>query len=290
MTARRSVRGWAERGRTLSARRRGRRHFAGTKTPAPAAGSCGKVPGGIGRRPPLTFRPAVAVASGGAQILALVLALLGTAGAALATLLPSWQVGTGARSGALLPVWRTRGLWMDCLWYGAGGFSCGWRESPPYARAAMILSCAAGASGLCLTSLGLRCTRWGGPARSKGRAAAAAGACFAAAGALCLPPAFLLAREPPVAEYRPGGALCLASVSAAFLLAAGVVFCLPTDAGPGSARPGPSSAETGSSSARPGPPAEASPETAGALGKKGPVVDEERSENVKDSYVMQEYV
>ncbi|XP_077592263.1 claudin-20-like [Stigmatopora nigra] len=170
---------------------------------------------------------------------------------------------------------------MDCLWYGAGGFSCGWRHSPPYARAAMILSCAAGASGLCLTSLGLRCTRWGGPARSKGRAAVAAGACFAAAGVLCLLPALLLAREPPVAEYRPGGALCLASVSAAFLLAAGVVFCLPTDGGPASARPGPSA------DAAP----ETAPETAGARAvKQGRLVAEASSENVRDSYVLQEYV
>ncbi|XP_057679515.1 claudin-20-like [Corythoichthys intestinalis] len=227
------------------------------------------------------------MASGVAQISALALALLGTAGASLATLLPNWQVSMRVWSSMVAPVWHTRGLWMDCVWYGGGVFSCGADKSastpPAYrqaTRAAMVLSCAAGALGLCLTSLGLRCTRWGGDWRSKGRAAAAAGACFVSAGALSLGPAFQFAWEAPtVNEYRPGGALCVAFVSAGFLLAAGVIFCLSRS----SVSP---DLPTPTDPDRYAPPREdRRPPRAG--GERRPA---EPTENVKDSYVLQEYV
>ncbi|XP_077409746.1 claudin-20-like [Vanacampus margaritifer] len=181
--------------------------------------------------------------SAAAQILAFALALLGTVGATVATLLPNWQVSIRAWSSMVAPMWHTRGLWMDCVWYGAGVFSCTTNNSPlappPYlqtTRAAMVLSCLLAVFGLCLASLGLRCTRWGGGPRAKGRTALAAGGFFVLAGALCLGPAswftsevvaaFMSARRPDRSKYQPGGALCVTFVSAGFLLAGGVIFCL----------------------------------------------------------------
>lgn len=192
-----------------------------------------------------------AMLSAAAQILAFVLALLGTVGAAVATLLPNWQVSIRVWSSMVAPMWQTRGLWMDCVWYGTGVFSCTTTKSslvpPPYmqtTRAAMVLSCALAVFGLGLASVGLRCTRWGGGHRAKGRTSVAAGGCFVLAGALCLGPAswftsevlatFMSAQQPDSSKYQPGGALCVTFISAGFLLVGGVIFCLSC---PGSALP-----------------------------------------------------
>ncbi|KAJ8356121.1 hypothetical protein SKAU_G00189150 [Synaphobranchus kaupii] len=69
---------------------------------------------------------------------------------------------------------------------------------PPYlqtARTTMVLSCVLAALGLCLASLGLKCTRWGGGRQAKGRTAVAGGACFLLAGLLCLVPASWFTNE-----------------------------------------------------------------------------------------------
>nr|XP_057938672.1 claudin-20-like [Doryrhamphus excisus] len=181
--------------------------------------------------------------SAAVQILAFALAVLGMVGATVATLLPNWQVSIKVWSSMVAPMWHTRGLWMDCVWYGAGVFSCTMKTTllslPPYlqtTRAAMILSCMVAAFGLCLASLGLKCTRWGGGQRAKGHTAVAAGGCFILASALCLGPASWFTSEvvaafqstdlPDGSKYQPGGALCVTFISAGFLLAGGVIFCL----------------------------------------------------------------
>ncbi|XP_061899610.1 claudin-20-like [Entelurus aequoreus] len=177
------------------------------------------------------------------QILAFALAVLGVVGATVATLLPNWQVSIKVWSSMVAPMWHTRGLWMDCVWYSAGVFSCTMKNSllslPPYlqtTRAAMVLSCIVAVFGLCLASLGLKCTRWGGSHQAKGHTAIAAGACFILASALCIGPAswftsevvaaFLSTDLPDGSKYQPGGALCVTFLSAGFLLAGGVIFCL----------------------------------------------------------------
>ncbi|XP_061560829.1 claudin-20-like [Phycodurus eques] len=244
------------------------------------------------------------------QILAFALALLGTVGATVATLLPNWQVSIKVWSSMVAPMWHTRGLWMDCVWYGTGVFSCTTNKSPlalpPYlqtTRAAMVLSCAVAAFGLCLASLGLRCTRWGGGHRAKGQTAVAAGGCFVLAGALCLGPAswftsevvaaFMSAHLPDSSKYQPGGALCVTFVSAGFLLAAGFIFCLSCP-GAGSAPPDyPSPTEPDRFALaqvnRCRPQSESHVDTARAEetyaspSKRAP-------KDVKDSYSLQEYV
>ncbi|XP_076011229.1 claudin-20-like [Genypterus blacodes] len=181
--------------------------------------------------------------SAAVQILAFALALLGVVGATVATMLPNWKVSINVWANIMTPISQMQGLWMDCVWYSTGVFSCTLKHSvlslPAYlqtTRAAMVLSCLVATLGLCLAALGLKCTRWGGSHRAKGHTAIAAGGCFIAASLLCLIPAswftnevitgFLNSDLPENSKYQPGGALCVTFISAGFLLASGVIFCL----------------------------------------------------------------
>lgn len=177
------------------------------------------------------------------QMFAFILALLGVVSATVATLLPNWKVSADVGNNIMTAISQMQGLWMDCTWYSTGVFSCSLKYSvlalPAYlqtARTTMVLSCMMATMGLCLAALGLKCTRWGGSYRSKGHTAISAGACFIAAGVLCLVPAcwftnevittFLDSKVPKSSKYEPGAAVYVAFVSAGFLLAAGVIFCL----------------------------------------------------------------
>ncbi|XP_041721534.1 claudin-20-like [Coregonus clupeaformis] len=183
------------------------------------------------------------MASSTMQILAFALALLGVLGATVATLLPNWKVSADVGSNIMTAISQMQGLWMDCTWYSTGVFSCTLKYSvlslPAYlqtARTTMVLSCMMACLGLCLAALGLKCTRWGGSHQAKGHAAIAAGGCFILAGILCLVPAswftnevittFLDSNVPESSKYEPGGAVYVTFVSAGFLLAGGVIFCL----------------------------------------------------------------
>ncbi|XP_051510833.1 claudin-20 [Myxocyprinus asiaticus] len=177
------------------------------------------------------------------QMFAFILALLGVLSATVATLLPNWKVSADVGSNIMTAISQMQGLWMDCTWYSTGVFSCSLKYSvlalPAYlqtARTTMVLSCMMATMGLCLAALGLKCTRWGGSYRSKGHTAISAGACFVIAGVLCLVPAswftkevittFMDSKVPKSSKYEPGAAVYVAFVSAGFLLAAGVIFCL----------------------------------------------------------------
>ncbi|KAM4528738.1 claudin-20-like [Fundulus diaphanus] len=209
--------------------------------------------------------------SAAVQILAFALALLGVLGATVATLLPNWKVSVNAWTSIMTPISQMQGLWMDCVWYSSGVFSCTMKNSvlslPPslqMMRAGMVLSCMVAAFGLCLATLGLKCTRWGGSHRAKGHTAIAAGGCFVLASLLCLVPASLFTSEvitaflttdlPDSSKYQPGGALCVTFISAGFLLAGGVILCLSCP-GRTSGRP-----ESASSSSDPNGPVQESSE------------------------------
>ncbi|KAK9533471.1 hypothetical protein VZT92_008587 [Zoarces viviparus] len=183
------------------------------------------------------------MASTGMQIFGFVLALLGIMGAMVATLLPNWKVSADVGSNIITAISQMQGLWMDCTWYSTGMFSCTLKYSvlslPAYlqtARTTMVLCCVMAAMGLCLASLGLKCTRWGGGRRSKRHAAIASGGCFVAAGFLCLVPAswftnevitnFLDSNVPESNKFEPGGAVYVAFVSAGFLFVGGSIFCM----------------------------------------------------------------
>ncbi|KAG7465764.1 hypothetical protein MATL_G00157020 [Megalops atlanticus] len=183
------------------------------------------------------------MASAGMQIFAFVLALLGILGATVATLLPNWKVSADMGANIITAISQMQGLWMDCTWYSTGMFSCTLKYSvlalPAYlqtARTTMVLSCVMAGLGLCLASLGLKCTRWGGGRRAKRHSAIAGGACFITAGLLCLVPAswfinevissFLDSSVPESSKFEPGGAVYVAFVSSGFLFAGGSIFCV----------------------------------------------------------------
>ncbi|KAG9336110.1 hypothetical protein JZ751_002457 [Albula glossodonta] len=187
------------------------------------------------------------MASAGVQIFAFILALLGIFGAMVATLLPNWKVSADMGANIITAISQMQGLWMDCTWYSTGMFSCTLKYSvlslPAYlqtARTTMVLSCVLAALGLCLASLGLKCTRWGGGRRAKRRAALAGGSCLVAAGLLCLVPAswfidevissFLDSSVPESSKFEPGGAVYVAFVSSGFLFLGGAVFCVSCSA------------------------------------------------------------
>lgn len=196
------------------------------------------------------------------QILAFALALLGVLGSTVATLLPNWKVSISTWSNLVTPVSQMQGLWMDCVWYTSGVFSCTVKPSVlslpaslQTTRAAMVVCCVLGLFGLCLASLGLKCTRWGGSRRAKGHTAVAAGGCFILASVLCLVPAswftnqvisdFLTTDLPEGSKYQPGGALCVTFLSAGFLLSGGVILCMSCPGRRGSQPSGDSPADPG---------------------------------------------
>lgn len=246
------------------------------------------------------------------QILAFALALLGVLGATVATLLPNWKVSVSVWSGVMTPISQMQGLWMDCVWYSSGVFSCTVKGSvlslPPYlqtTRITMVLCCLVALLGLCLGSLGLKCTRWGGGRQAKGRTAVAAGGCFVLASLLCLVPAswftnevitaFLTTDLPDSSKYQPGGALCVTFVSAGFLLAAGVIFCLSCP-GQRTGRPGDASPADPDRSVVYGDERrrrELQPKREEPKNRQPKTVHlqlEKPPKDIKDSYSLQEYV
>uniref|UniRef100_A0A8C6TGS0 Claudin n=1 Tax=Neogobius melanostomus TaxID=47308 RepID=A0A8C6TGS0_9GOBI len=140
--------------------------------------------------------------SAAVQILAFVLALLGLVGVTVATVLPNWKVSVTGWTSLMTPISHMQGLWMDCNFYSSGVFSCTVKNSmlslPPYlqmTRISMVLSGLVTGFGVCLASLGLKCTQWGGSRRAKAHTAIAAGGCFVLASVLCLVPASWFTNE-----------------------------------------------------------------------------------------------
>ncbi|MBN3301747.1 claudin-20 [Amia ocellicauda] len=182
------------------------------------------------------------MASTGMQIFAFILALLGVFGATVATLLPNWKVSADVGSNIITAISQMQGLWMDCTWYSTGMFSCTLKYSvlslPAYlqtARTTMVLCCVLATLGICLSSVGLKCTHWGGGRQAKRHTAIAGGVCLILAGFLCLIPAswftnevitsFLDSSVPESNKFEPGGAVYVAFVSSGFLFVGGSIFC-----------------------------------------------------------------
>lgn len=246
--------------------------------------------------------------SAAVQILAFVLALLGLIGITVATVLPNWKVSVTGWTSLMTPISQMQGLWMDCVFYSSGVFSCTMKKSvlslPPYlqaTRVSMVLSGLVSGFGLCLASLGLKCTRWGGSRRAKGHTAVAAGVCFVLASFLCLVPAswftneiitvFLTTDVPENSKYQPGGALCLTFISAGFLLAGGVIFCLSCP-GKTSQRPNGQQSEARIRATQTEQENRAGqvPEQTEKQQNEQKSGSKEAEKEVKDSYTLQEYV
>ncbi|XP_043919388.1 claudin-20 [Protopterus annectens] len=182
------------------------------------------------------------MASAGMQVFAFFLALFGVFGVIIATLLPNWKVNADVGSNIITAVIQMQGLWMDCTWYSTGMFSCTLKYSilslPAYiqtSRTMMVLSCVISALGICISTVGMKCTRLGREQQTKNHAAVVGGICFLISGLLCLIPiswfttniisSFMDPTVPNSTKYEPGGAIYTGFVSAGFLFAGGLMFC-----------------------------------------------------------------
>ncbi|XP_028908134.1 claudin-20 [Ornithorhynchus anatinus] len=182
------------------------------------------------------------MASTGLQLLAFALALLGLLGAIAATLSPSWKVSADVGSNIITAITQLQGLWMDCTWYSTGMFSCTLKYSilalPAHvqaARTAMVLACILAAFGICVSTVGMKCTRLGGDGVTKSYTSFAGGVCFILASIFGLIPTSWYTKEivsnfldptvPGSSKHEPGGAVYVGFVSAGLLLSAGVIFC-----------------------------------------------------------------
>uniref|UniRef100_A0A8C6V7I1 Claudin n=1 Tax=Naja naja TaxID=35670 RepID=A0A8C6V7I1_NAJNA len=129
------------------------------------------------------------MASAALQFFAFVLALFGVFGAIAATLLPNWKVNADMGSNIITAITQMQGLWMDCTWYSTGMFSCTLKYSilslPVYiqaARTTMILSCILSIFGICIATVGMKCTLLGGDRETKNHTSVAGGVFFILAG------------------------------------------------------------------------------------------------------------
>ncbi|XP_006022444.1 claudin-20 [Alligator sinensis] len=182
------------------------------------------------------------MASGGLQFFAFILALFGVFGVITATLLPTWKVNADVGSNIITAVTQTQGLWMDCTWYSTGMFSCTLKYSilslPVYiqaARTTMVLSSILSVLGICISTIGMKCTKLGGDKDTKNHTSFAGGICFILAGIFGLVPTSWYTREiilnfmdptiPESSKNEPGGAVYLGFISAGLLFIAGAIFC-----------------------------------------------------------------
>ncbi|KAM5229122.1 claudin-20 [Ctenodactylus gundi] len=179
--------------------------------------------------------------SAGLQLLAFILALCGVSGVLTATLLPNWKVTMDVGSNIVTAIVQLRGLWMDCMWYSTGMFSCTLKYSilslptqVQAARATMVMACILSALGICTSTIGMECTRLGGR-ETKCYASFAGGICFMSAGISGLIPTVWYTKEiienfldltvPDSSKYEPGGAIYIGFISAMLLFISGVILC-----------------------------------------------------------------
>nr|XP_020657993.1 claudin-20 [Pogona vitticeps]XP_020658081.1 claudin-20 [Pogona vitticeps] len=181
------------------------------------------------------------MASAALQFFAFILALFGVFGAITATLLPNWKVNADLGSNIITAITQMQGLWMDCTWYSTGMFSCTLKYSilslPVYiqaARTTMVLSCILSFFGICIATVGMKCTRLGGDTDTKSHTSFAGGVFFILAGIFGLIPTAWYTREiilnfldptvPESSKHEPGGAVYIGFISAGLLLTAGAIF------------------------------------------------------------------
>ncbi|XP_053149611.1 claudin-20 isoform X2 [Hemicordylus capensis] len=181
------------------------------------------------------------MASAALQFFAFILALFGVFGAITATLLPNWKVNADVGSNIITAITQMQGLWMDCTWYSTGMFSCTLKYSilslPVYiqaARTTMVLSCILSAFGICIATVGMKCTRLGGDRDTKSHTSFAGGVFFIIAGIFGLIPTAWYTREiianfldptvPESSKHEPGGAVYIGFISAGLLITAGAIF------------------------------------------------------------------
>ncbi|XP_075056796.1 claudin-20 [Mixophyes fleayi] len=182
------------------------------------------------------------MASVGLQITAFVIALIGVCGAIAATLLPNWKINADTGANIVTAVTQMQGLWMDCTWYSTGMFSCTVKYSilslPVYIqtiRTTMVLSCLLSSLGICISMIGMKCTKLGGDQQTKSNIAFAGGTCFLLAGISGMISVSWYMKEiissyldpstPESGKHEPGGAVYVGFIAAGLHFLAGAVFC-----------------------------------------------------------------
>ncbi|XP_068135634.1 claudin-20 [Hyperolius riggenbachi] len=182
------------------------------------------------------------MASAGLQNFAFIIAIISMCAAITATLLPNWKVKGDTGSNIVTAVTQMQGLWMDCTWYSTGMFSCTVKYSilslPVYiqtARTSMVLSCIVSSLGICVSIVGIKCTKLGGDPQTKINVVFAGGTCFLLAGIFGMISASWYMKEiisnfldpsiPQSRKHEPGGAVYIDFFSAALHFLAGAMLC-----------------------------------------------------------------
>ncbi|XP_053149250.1 claudin-7-like [Hemicordylus capensis] len=130
------------------------------------------------------------MANSGLQLLGFALALLGWIATIVATILPQWQMSSYADGNIITAVAVYQGLWMTCAWQSTGQIQCkvydsvlSLKASLQATRALMVVSIVLGVIGICIATMGMKCTHCGGDDKTKkARIAMTGGIIFLIAG------------------------------------------------------------------------------------------------------------
>lgn len=132
------------------------------------------------------------MANSGLQILGFALALLGTVGLIVGTILPQWKMSAFVGSNIITAVSMYEGLWMSCAFQSTGQIQCKVYDSIlqlnsalQATRALMIVSIIVTFAGLGVACMGMKCTTCGGDDKVRKGRIAMTGGIVILIGALC---------------------------------------------------------------------------------------------------------
>ncbi|KAM7397716.1 hypothetical protein PAMA_005845 [Pampus argenteus] len=132
------------------------------------------------------------MANSGLQILGFALALLGSIGLIIGTILPQWKMSSYAGDNIITAVAMYEGLWMSCAYQSTGQIQCKVYDSMlnlssavQATRALMILSILGSLAGLGVACMGMKCTNCGSDDKTRKSRIAMTGGIIIIIGSLC---------------------------------------------------------------------------------------------------------
>jgi len=133
----------------------------------------------------------VEMANSGLQILGFALAMLGTIGLIIGTILPQWKMSAYVGDNIITAVAMYEGLWMSCAFQSTGQIQCKVYDSIlqlngalQATRALMIVSIIVSLAGLGVACMGMKCTNCGGDDKTRKSRIAMTGGIIILIGAL----------------------------------------------------------------------------------------------------------
>ncbi|XP_018586244.1 claudin-4-like [Scleropages formosus] len=182
------------------------------------------------------------MASGGLQMLGLVLGILGWIGAIVTCAVPMWKVTAFIGENIVTAQITWEGIWMNCVVQSTGQMQCKVYDSMlalsqdlQAARALIVVSIVVGILGILLGVAGGKCTNCVEDETSKTKVGVAAGVVLIAAGILCLIPLCWTANAIIRDFYNPllvssqkreiGASLYIGWAAAALLIIGGGLHC-----------------------------------------------------------------